>query len=81
MRLIVLDKSGVFAEIAAILRDHEVSMESVLQRGRNPGEPVPLVMVVHETLEANMSAAINEINQLDPIVETPFIIRIELPTT
>lgn len=78
VRLIVVDKPGVFADIAAILRDHEVSMESVLQRGRAPNEPVPLVMTVHETLEASMNAAFAEIGQLEPVVEAPYIIRIEL---
>jgi len=78
VRLIVVDKPGVFADIAAILRDHEVSMESVLQRGRAPNEPVPLVMTVHETLEASMNIAFTEIGALEAVVEAPYIIRIEL---
>ncbi len=78
VRLMVVDKPGVFADIAAILRDHEVSMESVLQRGRAPGEPVPLVMTVHETLEANMNTAFAEIAALDSVVGEPCVIRIEL---
>ena len=32
MRLMVVDKPGVIADIAAALRDHEVSMESMIQR-------------------------------------------------
>lgn len=78
VRLTVVDKPGVFADIAAILRDHEVSMESVLQRGRAPNEPVTVVMTVHETLEASTKAAFAEIGQLDTVVEAPYIIRIEL---
>jgi len=78
VRLMVVDQSGVFAEIAAILRDHNVSMESVLQRGRAPGEPVPLVMTVHETSEASMCTALAEISALDAVTGTPCMIRIEL---
>ncbi len=78
VRLMVVDRPGVFADIATILRDHAVSMESVLQRGRAPGEPVPLVMTVHETLEANMNTAFTEIAALDAVVGKPCLIRIEL---
>ncbi len=78
VRLMVVDRPGVFADIATILRDHEVSMESVLQRGRAPGEPVPLVMTMHETLEANMNTAFTEIAALDVVVGEPCVIRIEL---
>ncbi len=78
IRLMVVDQSGVFAEIAAILRDHDVSMESVLQRGRAPGEPVPLVMTVHETMESSMNAALSEISALDAVDGNPCMIRIEL---
>jgi homoserine dehydrogenase len=81
VRLMVLDQSGVFAEIATILRDHDVSMESVLQRGRAPGEPVPLVMTVHETVEASMNAALAEISALDAVAGDPCMIRIELLPT
>jgi len=78
VRLMVMDRPGAFADISSILRDHEVSMESVLQRGRAPGEPVPLLMTMHETLEANMNTAITEIETLDAVVGEPCVIRIEL---
>ena len=78
VRLMVVDQSGVFAEIAAILRDHDVSMESVLQRGRAPGEPVPLVMTVHETSESSMNVALSAIAKLQAVAGDPCMIRIEL---
>jgi homoserine dehydrogenase len=77
IRLMVVDKPGVFAEVAAILRDNNVSMEVVLQRGRAPGEPVPVVMTVHETQESGMVSAIEAIGSLDGVVEIPRMIRIE----
>ena len=54
VRLMVVDRPGVFADIAAVLRDCEVSMEQVLQRGRSPDEPVPVVLTTHETKESSM---------------------------
>ena len=77
IRLMVVDKPGVFADVAAALRDNSVSMESVLQRGRAPGEPVCVVMTVHETQEAGMLKAIDSIGGLDEVVDIPRMIRIE----
>ena len=77
IRLMVLDRPGVFADIAAALRDEEVSMEAVLQRGRAPGETVPVVMTVHDTKEAAMRRALARIGDLDAVVEPPRLIRIE----
>ncbi len=77
VRLTVVDKPGVFADIAAILRDHEVSMESVLQRGRAPGEPVSVVMTLHESLEADVVNTLDAMASLDAVIEAPCMIRIE----
>ena len=77
VRLALMDKPGVFADVAAALRDHNVSMESMLQRGREPGEPVPVVITTHETLEADMTAALEAIGALDTVTEPPRMIRIE----
>jgi len=77
IRLMVVDRPGVFADIAAALRDHAVSMESVLQRTRDPGEPVPVVMTMHETEEASMVQALDKIAAAEAVVESPCMIRIE----
>jgi homoserine dehydrogenase len=77
LRLMVLDRPGVIADVTAALRDFGVSLESMLQRGRSPGEPVPVVLVTHETSEASMQAAIGRIGGLPAVLETPTLIRIE----
>jgi homoserine dehydrogenase len=77
IRLMVLDRPGVFADIAAALRDEEVSMESILQRGRAPGETVPVVMTVHDTEERSMMRAVERIGTIREVVERPHLIRIE----
>ncbi|HZD26713.1 MAG TPA: homoserine dehydrogenase, partial [Alphaproteobacteria bacterium] len=78
IRLSVLDQPGVIAEIAAILRDEAISIESMLQRSRAPGEAVPVVLITHETEEAAMSRALQKIGRIDPVQEPPTMIRIEL---
>lgn len=77
VRLMVQDKSGVFAEIAGVLRDCEVSMEAVLQKGRSPNEAVPLVLTTHETRESSMTRALEMIQALDMVIEPPRMIRIQ----
>jgi homoserine dehydrogenase len=76
-RLMVLDKPGVLADVAACLRDHEVSIESVIQRSRSLHEPVPIVFTAHETTEANMTGALAQIARLETVLEPPRMIRIE----
>jgi len=77
VRLSVLDQPGVIADIAAILRDQKISIGSMLQRGRDPGEAVPVVLITHENQEAAMLRAMALIGGLDSVVEEPKIIRIE----
>ena len=77
LRLMVVDRPGVIADVTAALRDAGISLESMLQRGRSPGEAVPVVLVTHETREAAMRDAIARIGALDAVLEDPAVIRIE----
>ena len=77
LRLMVVDRPGVIADVTAILRDLGVSLESMLQRGRSPGEAVPVVLVTHETQESAMRDALARIAALNAVVESPTLIRIE----
>ncbi|MDR3532057.1 MAG: homoserine dehydrogenase [Rhodopila sp.] len=77
LRLMVVDRPGVIADVTAILRDMGVSLESMLQRGRSPGEAVPVVLVTHETRESAMREALNRIGALPTVMEEPTLIRIE----
>ena len=77
LRLMVLDRPGVIADVTAILRDHAISLDSMLQRGRKPGEAVPVVLVTHDCEEAAMRAALDRIGALAAVLEQPTLIRIE----
>jgi homoserine dehydrogenase len=77
LRLMVVDRPGVIADVTAVLRDEGISLESMLQRGRSPGEAVPVVLVTHETNEAAMRAALARIAALGAVMEAPAMIRIE----
>jgi len=77
VRLMVLDRPGVIADITAAFRDEAVSMEQMLQRGRAPGEAVPVVLTTHDTEEAAMMRALDRIRALDTVLEPPRMIRVE----
>jgi len=66
-RFSALDKPGVLSKITGILGSHNISIESVIQKGRRIGEAVPLVLLTHDAKELNMSKAIREIDRL-PVV-------------
>jgi homoserine dehydrogenase len=77
LRLMVVDRPGVIADVTAVLRDQGISLESMLQRGRSPGEAVPVVLVTHETKESAMRSALDRISALNTVLEDPTVIRIE----
>ncbi len=77
IRLDVVDRPGVIADVTAALRDEAVSLASMLQRGRAPDERVPVVLVTHETSEAAMAKALARIAALGAVLEPPVVVRIE----
>ena len=77
IRLDVVDRPGVIADVTAALRDEDVSLASMLQRGRAPDERVPVVLVTHEVGEAAMALALARIAKLGAVLEPPVVVRIE----
>ena len=77
VRLTVVDRPGVIADISAALRDEEVSVEALLQRGLSQEGSVPVVLTLHETQEEAIQRALKRIELLDSVVEPPCMIRIE----
>jgi homoserine dehydrogenase len=77
LRFEVLDVPGVLADIARHLADCDVSIESMLQRGRAPGEPVSIVMITHECAEPAVARALKTIAASDKVLPTPCMIPME----
>ena len=77
VRLMVDDQPGVFAEIAAVLANHKISIEGVIQRARSETQAVPVVMTTHETTEAAIQKVLAALAQLGAVRESPHMIRIE----
>ncbi len=77
LRFMVLDRPGVLSQLSGVLGKHDISISSVLQRGRKDGQTVPVVLTTHTAVERNVQAALREIAAL-PFVSAPTtLIRIE----
>ena len=74
LHLEVADRPGVLANIADVLGRNEVSVRSVVQRGR--GNDARLVMVMHEGPESRFFAALEEIATLEFLRAQPRAIRV-----
>ncbi|HVJ40060.1 MAG TPA: homoserine dehydrogenase [Dongiaceae bacterium] len=78
LRLMVVDKPGVIADIAAALRDEQVSMEAMIQRARHPGQSVPVVITTHETTETAIDRVVKRLEQVKSILEPAHVMPIEM---
>ena len=79
LRLTVYDRPGVLADVTAVLRDHHVSVESILQQGRaaeGGNGTVPVVLTTHDINNSEMTAAIREIKSLDAVTAEPTVMII-----
>jgi homoserine dehydrogenase len=76
LRFTIADRPGVLAALAQGLGAHAISIASVIQH--DPGDdapddsPVPLVIMTHLAVEANLTAALAEIDRLD-VVRAPSV--------
>lgn len=77
IRLMVIDRPGVLADLTAVFRDESVSVEALIQSGRDPGEIVPVVLTTHETEDAAIRRSVAKIAELEAVTEEPRVLRIE----
>ena len=77
LRFQVLDVPGVMASVSQHLANEGVSIDSMLQRGRSPGEAVAIVMLTHEAPQAAVERALTAIARSDKVFETPCMIPME----
>jgi homoserine dehydrogenase len=74
----VKDEPGVLARIASTLAARRISVAAVQQREQDdPSAPVPLVFVTHQAREADLQAAIAEIDRHPATLSPTRLIRIE----
>jgi homoserine dehydrogenase len=78
LRMRVLDKPGVLADITRILADSAISIEAMVQKEPGEGESrVDIVMLTHLALEKNVERAIAKIESLASVEGSVTRIRME----
>ena len=76
LRFEVSDKPGVLAEITAAMRDANVSIESLIQKGRTVQGAVLVAMVTHEGPESTIADALARLGGSQSLQGTPMVLHI-----
>jgi homoserine dehydrogenase len=78
LRLRVMDKPGVLADISRILADLDISIGAMVQKEPNQGEDqVDIIILTHLTVEKNINSAIIKIEDLPAVIGRVTRIRLE----
>ena len=78
LRMRVMDKPGVLADVTKILGDRQISIDAMMQKEPQEGESeADIVILTHVTVEKNMDAAIAAIEALSAIDGKVTKIRME----
>ncbi len=68
------DRPGVLAAIAGVFGKHKVSIQSMQQKGQ--GAEARLIFVTHLAREADLSATIHEVRELDAVERVGSVLRV-----
>ncbi|MGK7344501.1 MAG: homoserine dehydrogenase [Candidatus Nitrospinota bacterium M3_3B_026] len=78
LRFTVPDRPGVLARLSGALGEHDISIASMIQRGREANNgPVSVVLMTHTAVEADLKRALGEIESLGVLSAPTVTIRIE----
>lgn len=76
-RFSALDQPGALSKIAGVLGDNNISIVSVIQKGRHVVGAVPLVVLTHTARERDVLNAISAIDNLPIVTDKTFFMRVE----
>lgn len=77
LRFMAHDQPGTLSYLSGVLGDHGISIESVIQKGRQKGGSVPVVIQTHTAAEASIQAALHTIDHSSHVTEPTVLIRVE----
>ncbi len=77
LRFMVVDRPGVMARIAGILGANDISIAAVIQREREHGRVVPIVIRTHDAREKALRKAVHAIDRLKIVRGRTATMRIE----
>jgi len=77
VRLNVVDRPGVLAQVSAILGQARIGIASVIQPEGHEGASVPLILMLHDAPNGAVTTALKKIAKLPVVKSTPVMIRVE----
>ncbi|MDG0867503.1 homoserine dehydrogenase [Candidatus Lucifugimonas marina] len=78
IRLTASDRPGVLANVARVLGDADISINSVLQKDTDiENGHADLVIMTHPARESNMQSAVSSIKELDSVLRLDSLLRVE----
>jgi len=78
LRMKVLDKPGVLADISTVFGDQKVSIMSVIQTDLDDETKANLIVVTHDVRESAIQNAVEQLNKLDSVDKVCSLIRVGL---
>lgn len=76
LRFNVIDKSGVLADLTSIFKNHDVSIESFIQKLNHVDKSADLLIITHEANNLILETALKSIMKLDGILKDPVCLSI-----
>jgi len=77
LRFSVADRPGVLSRIAQVFAGEGISIESVIQKGAEDAESVPIVIMTHAARERAMAKAMQRFGELDVVHGPVQLIRVK----
>jgi len=78
LRIQAKDHPGVLAQVATILSQHGINIESIMQKEAEEHDGlVPVILVTHRVVEQRIDNAISALETLDDVVGKVVRIRVE----
>ena len=76
LRLNVVDKSGVLADVTSIFKDYGLSIESFIQKSNQEDKTAELVIITHEADGSVLNDSLLKISTLDGVITKPVCLSI-----
>ena len=77
LRVNVIDRAGVLAELTRILASEGISIEALIQKGSEREAEAEIVLLTHRVVEKHVNAAIAQIEALDSVTGSVTKLRME----
>ena len=76
LRLNVVDKSGVLADLTTIFKNNNLSIESFIQKSNQKDKTADLIIITHEAENRVLNKALITISKLDGVISEPVCLSI-----